>query len=315
MKLKILLIIILVGVVTTPAKAEDSLAKKLSGRILLQAEASGQAWYVNPSEQKRYFLGRPSDALALMRRFALGINNADLNKIPVGVLNYAGADSDGDGLADSLEQAIGTDPKKTDSDNDGYDDKTEIANGYNPLGQGRLLKDESLINRLRGKILLQVDRNGAGWYLNPADDKKYYLGNPRDAWQIMRGLALGITNQNLEQIITGQLPSPNPPTPPPPTQASALDQAAASIRSGDSSAAKSFFVLSMRKSIEYSVDHLSAESRLLLANILSGAVMTSAGDTEKIYSTKAYFSLKDMEVPLNFHVQKQPDGQWLITNL
>ena len=36
----------------------------------------------NPVDNKRYFLGRPNDAFAIMRAFGLGITNANLSKIP-----------------------------------------------------------------------------------------------------------------------------------------------------------------------------------------------------------------------------------------
>ena len=36
------------------------------GKILLQVEQNGEAWYVNPDDGKRYFLGRPADALSVL---------------------------------------------------------------------------------------------------------------------------------------------------------------------------------------------------------------------------------------------------------
>jgi hypothetical protein len=51
----------------------------LSGRILLQVQDKGQAWYVNPVNNKRYYLGRPEDAYALMRSLGLGVSNSDFN--------------------------------------------------------------------------------------------------------------------------------------------------------------------------------------------------------------------------------------------
>jgi len=54
-------------------------------------------------------------------------------------------------------------------------------------------------NRLSGKILLDVERNGEAWYVYPVDNHRYYLGRPNDAFNIMRNLGLGISNENLEK--------------------------------------------------------------------------------------------------------------------
>lgn len=54
-------------------------AASLSGRILLQVQDKGQAWYVNPLDSRRYYLGRPDDAFQIMRTFGLGVSNNDLN--------------------------------------------------------------------------------------------------------------------------------------------------------------------------------------------------------------------------------------------
>ncbi len=54
-------------------------AASLNGRILLQVQDKGQAWYVNPLDSHRYYLGRPDDAYAVMRQLGLGISNTDLN--------------------------------------------------------------------------------------------------------------------------------------------------------------------------------------------------------------------------------------------
>ncbi|MDZ4221630.1 MAG: hypothetical protein U1C18_02030, partial [Patescibacteria group bacterium] len=52
-------------------------------------------------------------------------------------------DSDNDGLSDWEEIAIfGTDPLNRDSDGDTYADGEEVQNGYNPLGEGKLLNIE-----------------------------------------------------------------------------------------------------------------------------------------------------------------------------
>jgi hypothetical protein len=54
-------------------------ASNLNGRILIQVQDKGQAWYVNVLNSKRYYLGRPDDAYAVMRALGLGISNSDLN--------------------------------------------------------------------------------------------------------------------------------------------------------------------------------------------------------------------------------------------
>ncbi len=67
---------IMISVPLMPAEAAD-LATKFKGRILLAVESNGEAWYVNPTDLKRYYLGRPADAFALMRKLGLGISNKD----------------------------------------------------------------------------------------------------------------------------------------------------------------------------------------------------------------------------------------------
>ncbi len=51
-----------------------------------------------------------------------------------------------------------------------------------------------------GKIFIQVEKNGEAWYLNPVDSSRYYLGRPADAFQIMRNLSLGISNDNFSKL-------------------------------------------------------------------------------------------------------------------
>lgn len=55
-----------------------SAASSLSGRVLLQVESRGEAWYVNPLNGKRYFLGRAADAAKIIRALGLGVTNKDL---------------------------------------------------------------------------------------------------------------------------------------------------------------------------------------------------------------------------------------------
>ena len=113
-------------------------------------------------------------------------------------------DSDGDGLPDKMEEGLGTEPLEADTDGDGYADGAEVLAGYNPKGPGRLPIDLTLTQRLKGRILLQVQAKGQAWYINPKDGKRYYMKNGEAAYQIMRFLSLGITNADLRKIEMGR---------------------------------------------------------------------------------------------------------------
>jgi plastocyanin len=137
-----LAVVIVAGMSALPSVSQaQSLGSKLSGRILLAVQANGEAWYVDPSNDLRYFLGQPVDAFNLMQQLGLGISNKDFNSF----------------------------------------------NGKAPV-------------RLSGRILLKVEDSGKAYYVNPLDLKLYYLGNPTDAFKVMRKLGLGITNSNLSTI-------------------------------------------------------------------------------------------------------------------
>lgn len=133
-----------------PLKTYGSFVSNLSGLILLNVDRAGEAWYVYPEDEKRYFLGRPRDAFALMRQLGLGINEIDFQKIA-----QAGMPVEG---------------------------------------------DAKLSRQLSGKIIIQVEKNGEAWYVYPKDLKKYYLGRPSDAFEVMRKLSLGIGREDLAKI-------------------------------------------------------------------------------------------------------------------
>ncbi len=137
----------------------SSVADSNSGKILLQVERNGEAWYIFPTNKLRYYLGNPSDAFSIMRELGLGITNADLAKIP--------------------------------------------TSGSNDQG------DLALRQRLSGRIVLQVEKNGEAWYVYPGDLKRYYMGRPADAFSLMRNLGLGADNESINQVEPDRLFRPN----------------------------------------------------------------------------------------------------------
>ncbi len=198
------LAIALIGTLTFPlffSHAQATVPTTTIGRILLQVEDNGEAWYVDPIEQERLYVRDGEAAYAALHNFGLGITNGDLEMIPVGLEErFEESDFDGDGLGDRLEEGLGTDMHQIDSDGDGHTDYEEVLNGFDPLGPGALSTNTGLVNRLRGRIVLQVEELGQAWYIHPDDGKRYYMSTGDAAYQIMRYLSLGITNSDLSTI-------------------------------------------------------------------------------------------------------------------
>lgn len=123
---------------------DSQLVNKLKGRILLQVEDHGEAWYLDPITLKRYYMRDGPTAYEMLRAFGLGITNADLEKVQAG--------------------------------------------------------NQTLINKLRGRIVLQVETHGEAYYIHPVDGSVHYLRDGAAAYSVMRNLSLGITNTDLRKI-------------------------------------------------------------------------------------------------------------------
>lgn len=70
----------------TKDKGDQVMMDKLKGKILIQVQGKGQAWYVHSVTGKRYLLGTPTEAFKTMTKLGKGIINANLNKVPTGVV-------------------------------------------------------------------------------------------------------------------------------------------------------------------------------------------------------------------------------------
>ncbi len=149
---KVLFLILAINFAFAQFADASSLSVKLSGKILLDVERDGEAWYVYPVNNKRYYLGRPEDAFSLMRELGLGIKEIDFQRL----------------VKDTMPDDI--------------------------------VGDMGLAQRLSGKIILQVEKNGEAWYVNPDNLRIYFLGRPSDAFLVMRELSLGINKSDLARI-------------------------------------------------------------------------------------------------------------------
>ncbi len=187
--------------VNTETSLASSLPFQLRGHFLIQADKNGQAWYVDTENALRHDISNQSLFFEMVRKKGLGISNSDLWRIPIAVNDkLINMDSDGDGLDDDLERAIGTDPFNPDSDGDGYDDGTEILNHFDPLGRGRLPIDSRFSSSLAGRILLQVEGRGEIWYVNPRDNLRYYIKDYENLLKVIGVTGLGISSDNLNLI-------------------------------------------------------------------------------------------------------------------
>lgn len=184
---------------------DSTLAKKVAGKVLLQVEDRGQAWYVDTKTLKKYRLETGDDALRVMRKLGVGIKTSDLNKIQGGIVTAGLLDSDNDGLSNAQEIIWNTSASLADTDGDGYRDGAEINAGYIPTGPGKFNLDKKFANRNLGKIFLQVEDKGQAWYINYKDGKRYALADGETALAILRSFGLGIKNSDLNQIKDGSL--------------------------------------------------------------------------------------------------------------
>ena len=71
---------------STSICGQNNLANRLKGEILLQVEQHGEAWYVDPVKCRRIYMKDGAVAYEIMRFLGLGINNSDLEQIPVGLI-------------------------------------------------------------------------------------------------------------------------------------------------------------------------------------------------------------------------------------
>lgn len=69
-----------------------------------------------------------------------------------------------------------------------------------PISRVNVNYDPTLTERLKGRILLQIESRGEAWYVNPQEGKRYYMANGNEAYTIMRNQGVGITNKDLQAI-------------------------------------------------------------------------------------------------------------------
>lgn len=188
-------------------KAADASLQQIQNELNQKAEEykqeiERQSGAVTDLEQcKIQLTSADANIYNLILTLGTGITRADLARIPVADANIAtGVDTDGDGLSDEVEAALGTDREKSDTDGDTYTDRNEILTGFDPLAPNKNLPiDIDYSNKQKGRILIAVEGNKEAWYVNPGDGKRYFLGHPGDAYKAMRSVEFWTKNYSKPQ--------------------------------------------------------------------------------------------------------------------
>ncbi len=141
-------------------RSSSDINNAYKGYVMIKAEDQGQLYYISPVSKKAYYIVIPKHTMQIMQGAGTGIKNSDLMKIPVGGSCPAGQ-----------------------------------PNCDNPQKY-----DKNFANKYKGYIFLQVEEKGEAWYVYPEDGKRYYLGTPEEAYNILAGKSVGISNNDFNKM-------------------------------------------------------------------------------------------------------------------
>jgi len=164
-----------------PEPDEDRLAASQASMALLKAQAEQELAAMESSTSTEMMAeegsmmaeeasSSPPEAMAGESMTGETMGEPEMQALSLGL------DSDGDGLTNSEETLLGSDPNQTDSDSDGYSDGSEVMNGYDPARPKAMLSESTKIKTEKIGILNfyipSAWRRGAG----PAGSVIIYTG-------------------------------------------------------------------------------------------------------------------------------------------
>ena len=135
--------------------------------------------------------------------FYLDLKNApgEILKTKNYLFAFKGTDEEVD---DSVEDVVVDDEEGEEAnDDEELEEKEDDSVDVDGDEREKDIKDDSMYDNLKGKIVLTVEENGEAYYIHPGKKKRYFLGRPSDAFQVMREQGIGISNNNLSQIEIG----------------------------------------------------------------------------------------------------------------
>lgn len=81
MKSKSIIFLLALSLLIPLAQTKAATPNNLNGKILLQVESKGEAWYVNPKDGKRYYMANGDQAFQIMKTLGSGMSNKDIKKM------------------------------------------------------------------------------------------------------------------------------------------------------------------------------------------------------------------------------------------
>lgn len=165
-----------------PEPDEDKLAASQASMALLKAQAEAELTTSTDSMMVEEMMLAEGDQ-AMEAPDSIMIENEPVSADAMMMEEESeplekGADSDGDGLTNSEELLLGSDPNVTDSDGDGFTDGSEVENGYDPAkAKSALAMSEQIKTEKIGTVVFAVPeawRRNAG----PAGTVILYTGTP-----------------------------------------------------------------------------------------------------------------------------------------
>lgn len=163
---------------------DPTFASRLSGRILLQVQGQGEAWYVRPEDKKRYYMRDGKIAYAMMHNFGLGADTSSIDAVPVSALQ-----TDCGGNMDCFMRSVeNMQPARVRRDTPPYPDN--IAIGHDSLfefdlavsGNGRVFHVTDMVKQVTAVCELSdtitVEKALREWYTGePQFDDGYSEGD------------------------------------------------------------------------------------------------------------------------------------------
>lgn len=77
------------------------------------------------------------------------------------------------------------------------------SQGVSSAPPAPVVSNASLLSRVKGYILLQVEQHGEAWYVDPVTSKRYYMKDGPTAYQMMRSFGLGVTESDYASMAAG----------------------------------------------------------------------------------------------------------------